>query len=91
MIRSATQDLADAKERRERLGKFDPNEEARQRGKKKLKSALSKIKMKSLTSSMLSATRGKIASVASGFTGKKGKRRKSLKRTNSAAWDRGGD
>ena len=78
LIRSATQDLEDAKERRSRIGKYAPDEEARQRARAKFRRALSKIKVKGLTNKMLQASRKK-------------KTKKSLKRVNSETWEHGGE
>ena len=79
LIRSATQDLEEAKERRERIGKYAPDEEARQRARAKFRRALSKIKVKGLTNKMLQASR------------KKKGHGKSLKRINSETWEHGGE
>ena len=78
-VRSATEDLEEARAIRKRLGAYAPNMEAKERARAKFRRALSKLKVKRLTGALLLGAR------------KKKGHGKSLKRMDSQTWEHGGD
>ena len=85
-VMSASKALREAKEIRERLGKFAPNQEAQARAKNKFKRAMGKLR-----GTLGVAKTHAITQIAAEEARKAKQKKNSLKRANSSAWDHGGE